>query len=277
MTIPYYILSQKEVKGMLGAIIGDIVGSRFERHNHKSKDFELFTDRCRFTDDTAMTVAIAKALLECNGDYTDLSNHAIRCMQEIGQKYPNAGYGQIFYLWLHKKAPEPYWSYGNGSAMRVSPVAYVAKSAKECIKLSDAVTRVSHNHPEGMKGAEAIASMIFGARSALPKSLLRDVAQTRYYILDFTIDKIRPKYRFDASCQGSVPQAIEAFLESESFEDAIRIAVSLGGDSDTIAAMTGSIAGAYYGVPNELRKRALTYLPQDFLDILEEFEATYQK
>ncbi len=262
---------------MLGAIIGDIVGSRFERNNHKSKDFELFTDQCRFTDDTAMTVAIAKALLECNGDYTDLSNHAIRCMQEIGRKYPDAGYGQIFYLWLYKKVPGPYWSYGNGSAMRVSPVAYVAKSAKECIKLSDAVTRVSHNHPEGMKGAEAIASMIFGTRSALPKSLLRDVAQTRYYILDFTIDKIRPKYRFDASCQGSVPQAIEAFLESESFEDAIRIAVSLGGDSDTIAAMTGSIAGAYYGVPNELRKRALTYLPQDFLDILEEFEATYQK
>lgn len=146
---------------MLGAIIGDIVGSRFERNNHKSKDFELFTDQCRFTDDTAMTVAIAKALLECNGDYTDLSNHAIRCMQEIGRKYPDAGYGQIFYLWLYKKVPGPYWSYGNGSAMRVSPVAYVAKSAKECIKLSDAVTRVSHNYPEGMKGAEAIASMIF--------------------------------------------------------------------------------------------------------------------
>lgn len=156
---------------MLGAIIGDIVGSRFERNSHKSKDFELFTDQCRFTDDTAMTVAIAKALLECNGDYTDLSNHAIRCMQEIGQKYPDAGYGRIFYQWLYKKVPGPYWSYGNGSAMRVSPVA---KSAKECIKLSDAVTRVSHNHPEGMKGAEAIASMIFGARSALPKSLLRD-------------------------------------------------------------------------------------------------------
>ena len=161
---------------MLGAIIGDIIGSRFERHTHKSKDFELFTDQCRFTDDTAMTVAIAKALLECKGDYADLSNHAIRCMQEIGQKYPDAGYGRIFYQWLHKKAPEPYWSYGNGSAMRVSPVAYVAKSAKECIELADAVTRVSHDHPEGLKGAEAIASMIFGARSALPKSLLRDVA-----------------------------------------------------------------------------------------------------
>lgn len=262
---------------MLGAIIGDIVGSRFERHNHKSKDFDLFTDRCQFTDDTAMTVAVAKALLECKGDYTELSDHTVRCMQEIGRKYPNAGYGQIFYLWLHHKNPGPYRSYGNGSAMRVSPVAYVAKTEKECIQLAKAVTQVSHDHPEGMKGAEAIASMIFGARSALPKSLLRDVAQTRYYILDFTIDKIRPKYRFDASCQGSVPQAIEAFLESESFEDAIRIAVSLGGDSDTIAAMTGSIAGAYYGVPNELRKRALTYLPQDFLDILEEFEATYQK
>lgn len=115
---------------MLGAIIGDIVGSRFERNSHKSKDFELFTDQCRFTDDTAMTVAIAKALLECNGDYTDLSNHAIRCMQEIGQKYPDAGYGRIFYQWLYKKVPGPYWSYGNGSAMRVSPVAYVAKSAK---------------------------------------------------------------------------------------------------------------------------------------------------
>lgn len=119
---------------MLGAIIGDIVGSRFERHNHKSKDFDLFTDRCQFTDDTAMTVAVAKALLECKGDYTELSDHTVRCMQEIGRKYPNAGYGQIFYLWLHHKNPGPYRSYGNGSAMRVSPVAYVAKTEKECIQ-----------------------------------------------------------------------------------------------------------------------------------------------
>ena len=260
---------------MRGAIIGDIVGSRFERHNHKSKDFELFIDRCRFTDDTAMTVAIAKALLECNGDYTDLSNHAIRCMQEIGQKYPNAGYGQIFYLWLHEKAPEPYWSYGNGSAMRVSPVAYVAKSAQECIDLADAVTKVSHDHPEGMKGAEATALVTFGARSSLPKQILRELVQTWYYTLDFTIDKIRPTYSFDASCQGSVPQAIEAFLESEDFEDAIRIAVSLGGDSDTIAAITGGIAGAYYGVPDDLWQKAAEYLPQEFLDILEEFEQIY--
>ena len=275
MTIPYYILSQKEVKGMLGAIIGDIVGSRFERHNHKSKDFELFTDRCRFTDDTAMTVAIAKALLECNGDYTDLSNHAIRCMQEIGQKYPNAGYGQIFYLWLHKKAPEPYWSYGNGSAMRVSPVAYVAKSAQECINLADAITKVSHDHPEGMKGAEAAALATWGAMRGIPKGAIRAHIEEWYYILDFTIDEIRPKYRFDASCQGSVPQAIEAFLESENFEDTIRIAVSLGGDSDTIAAIAGGIAGAYYGVPNDLRLKAIEYLPAEFIDILEDFEKNY--
>lgn len=260
---------------MRGATIGDIVGSRFERHNHKSKKFELFTDQCRFTDDTAMTVAIAKALLECKGDYTDLGNHAIRCMQEIGQRYPNAGYGQIFYLWLHHKAPAPYLSYGNGSAMRVSPVAYAAKSAQECIDLADAVTKVSHDHPEGMKGAEAAALITFGARSYLPKQILRELMQTWYYTLDFTIDEIRPTYRFDASCQGSVPQAIEAFLESEDFEDAIRIAVSLGGDSDTIAAIAGGIAGAYYGVPDDLWQKAAEYLPQEFLDILEEFEQTY--
>lgn len=175
---------------MLGAIIGDIVGSRFERNSHKSKDFELFTDQCRFTDDTAMTVAIAKALLECNGDYTDLSNHAIRCMQEIGQKYPDAGYGRIFYQWLYKKVPGPYWSYGNGSAMRVSPVAYVAKSAKECIKLSDAVTRVSHNHPEGMKGAEAIASMIFGTEDKVRRKFVDDCK------LEFA-EKIPVCYNFD--------------------------------------------------------------------------------
>lgn len=260
---------------MLGAIIGDIVGSRFERHNHKSKDFELFTDQCGFTDDTAMTVAIAKALLECNGDYTDLSNHAIRCMQEIGQKYPNAGYGQIFYLWLHHKNPGPYRSYGNGSAMRVSPVAYVAKTEKECIQLAKAVTQVSHDHPEGIKGAEAAALATWGALNGATKSMIQKRIEDQYYILDFAIDEIRPKYRFDASCQGSVPQAIEAFLESENFEDTIRIAVSLGGDSDTIAAIAGGIAGAYYGVPNDLRLKAIEYLPAEFIDILEDFEKNH--
>ena len=260
---------------MLGAIIGDIVGSRFERHNHKSKDFDLFTDRCRFTDDTAMTVAVAKALLECKGDYTELSDHTVRCMQEIGRKYPNAGYGRAFYKWLHHKNPKPYQSYGNGSAMRVSPVAHVAKSEMECIWLANAVTRVTHDHPEGMKGAKAVALTTWGAMRRIPKGAIRAHIEEWYYILDFTIDEIRPKYRFDASCQGSVPQAIKAFLESEDFEDAIRIAVSLGGDSDTIAAIAGGIAGAYYGVPNDLRLKAMGYLPAEFIDILEDFEKNY--
>lgn len=260
---------------MLGAIIGDIVGSRFERHNHKSKEFELFTDRCRFTDDTAMTVAVAKAVLECKGDYTELGNHTVRCMQEIGRKYPNAGYGRAFYKWLHHKNPKPYRSYGNGSAMRVSPVAYVVKSDMECIWFADAVTQVTHDHPEGMKGAEAVALATWDAIRRIPKETIRAHIEEWYYILDFTIDELRPKYRFDASCQGSVPQAIKAFLESTGFEDAIRIAVSLGGDSDTIAAIAGGIAGAYYGVPDDLRLKAMEYLPEEFIDILEDFEKTY--
>ena len=260
---------------MLGAIVGDIVGSRFERHNHKSKDFELFTDRCRFTDDTAMTVAIAKALLECKGDYTELSDHTVRCMQEIGRKHPNAGYGQIFYLWLHHKNPGPTEAMEMAPPCGVSPVAYVAKTEKECIQLAKAVTQVSHDHPEGIKGAEAAALATWGAMRGIPKGAIRAHIEEWYYILDFTIDEIRPKYRFDASCQGSVPQAIKAFLESEDFEDAIRIAVSLGGDSDTIAAIAGGIAGAYYGVPNDLRLKAIEYLPAEFIDILEDFERNY--
>lgn len=159
---------------MLGAIIGDIVGSRFERHNHKSKDFELFTDQCGFTDDTAMTVAIAKALLECNGDYTDLSNHAIRCMQEIGQKYPNAGYGQIFYLWLHHKNPGPYRSYGNGSAMRVSPVAYVAKNGKRMYPTCQSSNAGQSRSSRGDKrAAEAAALATWGALNGATKGMIQ--------------------------------------------------------------------------------------------------------
>lgn len=262
---------------MLGAIIGDIVGSRFERHNHKSKDFELFTDQCRFTDDTAMTVAIAKALLESKDDYSHLEINAVKCMQEIGRRYPNCGFGQGFWLWLYKKEPKPYWSYGNGSAMRVSPVAYAAKLDVECLMLADMVTCVSHDHPEGIKGAEAVALATWGALNGATKQMIQKRIENRYYILDFTIDEIRPTYRFDASCQGSAPQAIKAFLESEDFEDAIRIAISLGGDSDTIAAITGGIAGAYYGVPDDLWQKAAEYLPQEFIDILNEFERTYTK
>ena len=261
---------------MIGAIIGDIVGSRFERANHKSTDFELFTKECHFTDDTVMTLAVAKALLESDNDLSVLGENTVKYMQEIGRKYPHRGYGQSFYLWLHKRHPKPYNSYGNGAAMRVSPVAYVADFKPQCMTLSNEVTKVTHNHPEGIRGAQAVAVATWAARYKPPKAEIRQLIDSNYYSLDFTIDELRPSYRFDASCQGSVPQAIQAFLESENFEDAIRLAVSIGGDSDTIAAITGGIAGAYYGVPDDLRTKALTYLPKDLRDILVEFEAAYR-
>lgn len=260
---------------MLGAIIGDIVGSRFEWNNHKSTDFELFTKKCSFTDDSAMTLAVAKALLKSRNDWAALGTNAVKCMQEIGQKYPNCGYGQKFYLWLHQKNPQPYRSFGNGAAMRVSPVAYAAESMEQCIAFSNAVTKVSHDHPEGLKGAEAAAAATWAALHGTSKENIRELIEDRYYILDFTIDELRPHYRFDVTCQGSVPQAIKAFLESENFEDAIRLAVSIGGDSDTIAAIAGGIAGAYYGVPDYLSAQAMEHLPEDLLDILTEFEKVY--
>ena len=222
-----------------------------------------------------MTLAIAKALLESDNDWSRLRENAVKCMQEIGRRYPNCGYGQMFYLWLHKRNPKPYNSFGNGAAMRVSPVAYVAKTIEECIKLSDIVTGVSHNHPEGLKGAQAAAVATWAALQEMPKQEIRELIEDRFYDLNFTIDEIRPKYRFDASCQGSVPQAIKAFLESDDFESAIRLAVSIGGDSDTIAAIAGGIAEAYYGIPEHIKMQAIKYLTEDLRDIMVEFEVVY--
>lgn len=260
---------------MIGAIIGDIVGSRFERANHRSTDFELFTEECHFTDDSAMTLAVAKALLESYKDWDTLSGNAVKYMQEIGRIYPNCGFSRTFRSWLHKKNPEPYQSLGNGAAMRVSPVAYVASTIEQCVSLSNAVTKVSHDHPEGLKGAEATAVATWMAYHKMSKDSIRLLIEHQYYILDFTIDELRACYRFDATCPGSVPQAIKVFLESDGFEDAIRLAVSIGGDTDTIAAIAGSIAGPYYGVPDSIRERAIQYLPYDLRDILKEFETVY--
>ena len=181
----------------------------------------------------------------------------------------------MFYLWLHKRTPKPYNSFGNGAAMRVSPVAYVAETIEQCIKLSDIVTGVSHNHPEGLKGAQAAAVATWAALQEMPKQEIRELIEDRFYDLNFTIDEIRPKYRFDASCQGSVPQAIKAFLESDDFESAIRLAVSIGGDSDTIAAIAGGIAEAYYGIPEHIKMHAIKYLTEDLRDIMVEFEVAY--
>ena len=261
---------------MFGAIIGDIVGSRFEWHNIKTKEFELFHRRCRPTDDSVMTLAVAQAILDSEGDPASLSQNAVRRMQEIGRRYPGAGYGGRFNRWLYAQDPRPYHSFGNGSAMRVSPCGFAAKTLDEAIAMADAVTEVTHDHPEGMKGAEATAAAIFLARSGKTKEEIREHIVRNYYPLGFTLDEIRPSYTFDVSCQGSVPQALEAFFESESFEDAIRSAVSIGGDSDTIAAITGGVAEAYYGVPQELRDMALAYLDDTQMEILIAFSEKYR-
>lgn len=259
---------------MLGAIIGDISGSRFEWNNIKTKEFELLTHYCHPTDDSNMTLAVAQAILQSNGNLKLLAEKAVSSMRELGRKYPR-GYGGHFKQWIYSDDPKPYNSWGNGSAMRVSPCAWAASSMEEALKMSDVVTEVTHNHPEGIKGARAVTAAIFMARRGASILEIRDHIHETYYPLDFTLEQIRPTYSFDVSCQGSVPQAIEAFVESMSFEDALRNAISIGGDSDTIAAITGSIAEAYYGIPSEIRKHTLTFLDKTQLDILNAFEAKY--
>lgn len=236
---------------MIGAIIGDIVGSRFEFNNHKSKDFELFTEDCFFTDDTVMTCAVADALM--------MDSDPAEVLRDFGKIYPGKGYGSMFQQWIKNKNSGPYNSFGNGAAMRVSPVAYWAKNIYECVELSTKVTQVTHDHPEGIKGAEAVATSIYFARRGYDKDWIRGKFEN-YYKIDFTLDEIRDSYKFDETCQGSVPQAFEAFYESVNFEDAIRNAISIGGDSDTIAAITGSIAEAFYGVPEWMVRAAKDYL-----------------
>lgn len=262
---------------MLGAIIGDIAGSRYEWANHKSKDFDLLTYCCSPTDDSIMTLALAKAILESKPDHSDLSGNAVRCMQAIGRKYPYCGFGGRFHRWVFSDNPQPYNSFGNGAAMRISPAGFAANSVEEAKLIARKVTEVTHNHPEGLKAAEAVAVAIFMARKGNSMLEIRDVITQDYYPLGFTLDEIRPTYRFDVSCQGSVPQAFEAFFESTNFEDAIRNAISIGGDSDTIAAICGGIAEAYYGIPSNLRKQALAFLDKDLQQILIDFENKYTK
>ena len=259
---------------MLGAIIGDVSGSRFEWDNLKSKDFDLLTYRCHPTDDSNMTLAVAQSILQADGDWRRLSALATTCMRDFGHRYPH-GYGGRFKQWLLSDDPRPYGSWGNGSAMRVSPCAWAAKTLEEALQLSDTVTNITHNHPEGVKGARAITAAVFLAKQGASILEIRDHIHENYYPLDFSLDQIRPDYSFDVSCQGSVPQAIEAFLESNSFEDAIRNAISIGGDSDTIAAMTGSIAEAYYGIPADIRNHVLTFLDETQLSVINAFEQKY--
>ena len=256
---------------MYGAIIGDIAGSRFEFDNIKKKDFELFTERDSFTDDSVMTIAVAKALSSSKEKgYADLEDQLIFWMHEIGQDYPYCGFGGRFYYWIMRNEKEPYHSFGNGSAMRTSYCAWIASSLDEALMLAKRCAAVTHDHEEGIKGAQAVTACIWLAREGKTKGEIRNYVKDRFYALDFTLDEIREDYSFDVTCQGSVPQAIEAFLESDGFEDCIRNAVSIGGDSDTIAAIAGSIAEAYFGIPEGLIEKARGYLDGYLLDIIDQ-------
>lgn len=257
---------------MIGAIIGDIVGSRFEFDNYKSKDFEMFVKECGFTDDSVMTLAIAKALqpYKTITDYEGFKTELVAVMHEVGMRYPHCGYGGSFFVWMMENHTEPYNSYGNGSAMRVAPVGWFASSLEECEVLATATAEVTHNHPEGVKGAVAVAGAIYLARNGSSIDEIKKYI-SNFYNINFTLDEIREDYDFYEICQESVPQALEAFFESTSFEDSIRNAISIGGDSDTIAAITGSIAEAYYGADNDMKNIAFSHLDSYLLEIAENF------
>jgi ADP-ribosylglycohydrolase len=254
---------------MLGAIGGDVIGSVYERRNTKQMDFPLFGKYSRFTDDTVLTIAIAEAILH-ETEYT-------KSLKNFGRKFPDAGYGESFSKWIFETTNKPYNSYGNGSAMRVSPIGFAFSRAEEVLLEAKKSAEVSHNHPEGIKGAQATALAIFLARTGVNKESIREEIGGRFgYDLNRTVDDIRPSYKFDVSCQGSVPEAIIAFLDSENYEDSIRKSISLGGDSDTIACITGGISQAFYKIiPPELVCDIRLRLPQEFLDIIDGFNAKY--
>ena len=254
---------------MLGAIAGDIIGSVFEYSNFKSKDFALFCEDSTFTDDTVLTVAVAHAIMT-DGDYAD-------ALKTFGRKYPGRGYGGLFRQWLASDQSRPYNSWGNGSAMRVSPVGFAFDSIDEVLKEAKKSAEVTHNHPEGIEGAQATALAIFLARTGTDKNDIREEIQGRFgYILDTTVEKIRAAYTYDVSCIGSVPESIISFLSSTDFEDTIRNAISLGGDSDTMACIAGGIAQAYYeDIPEEIIEEVRKELSDELLDIIDDFCSTY--
>ena len=255
---------------MLGAIVGDIIGSAYEFKNTKRKEFHLFTPKSKFTDDTVMTLAVARWLCD---DKEHCKETLVRYMQELGRRYPTAGYAGSFMRWLYNPEPQPYNSYGNGSAMRVSPVAFYAHSLQEALGLAKISAEVTHNHPEGIKGAQAIASSIYLARHGATKREIKSYAEEQFhYDLSPQLDDIRPTYSYDMSCQNTVPQALLAFLEGANFEDVIRSAVSIGGDSDTIAAMAGGIAQAFYVIPKKLSSYCYALLTPELRGVLNDFE-----
>lgn len=248
---------------MLGAIIGDIIGSVYEFNNYRQKDFSpLFHARAFYTDDTVCTIAVADALIN--------SRHPAEALKDWGQRYwENGGWGRSFALWLGSDNLEPYNSYGNGAAMRVSAAGLLATSLEDAVTRSDLVTCVTHNHPEGMKGAAATASAIYLARTGSKQAVIREYIGKEFgYDMSRSIDEIRPGYKFNESCQNTVPQALTCVLEATSFEDAMRNAISIGGDSDTIGAIAGGVAEALFGIPDDIAAKGWSFLPQEMREVL---------
>ena len=259
---------------MYGAILGDIVGSPYEFDmGDKAKDFPLFSEDSYFTDDTVMTIAVAEAFMVAPDDENAVRQRLVQSMQKWGHRYPGAGYGVRFSSWLDSKNPQPYNSWGNGSAMRVSAVAWLYDDLDTVRHMARLSAEVTHNHPEGIKGTEATAAAIFLARTGHSKAEIKDYIENEFhYDLSRTCDEIRPAYHHVESCQETVPEAITAFLEGDSFEDVIRTAVSLGGDCDTLTAIAGSIAEGFYGVPAALKSQCRARLPRTLLEVLERFD-----
>jgi ADP-ribosylglycohydrolase len=259
---------------MLGAIAGDIIGSVYENkkswQHDKRPDFEpLFHPRARFTDDTVLTVAVADSILH--------GRDLVEALKEYARAYPDAGYGKTYLEWAHSESREPYLSWGNGSAMRVSPVAFAYDMLDEVLLRARWTAEVTHNHPEGIKGAQATAAAVYLARKGSDKAAIRAFIERKFgYDLSGSVAELRPHYKFDVSCQGSVPPALLAFLDSTDYESAVRLAVSLGGDADTLACIAGAVAHAYYAsVPDEIRGEALARLDDRLRAVLAEFETRF--
>lgn len=262
---------------MYGAILGDIIGSPYEfDQGNKSKDFPLFSQKSKYTDDTVMTIAVAEAFMDAQGatDIDWIRRRVINCLHKYGQMYPNAGYGGRFGMWLFLGGEEPYNSFGNGSAMRVSSVAWLYNDLATVRRMARLSAEVTHNHPEGIKGAEATAAAILLARTGHSKAEIKAYIEGQFgYDLSRTCNEIRPSYHHVESCQETVPEAITAFLEGESFEDVIRTTVSLGGDCDTLTCIAGSIAEGFYGVPEGLKRECRNRLPEQLLEVLQKFDS----
>jgi O-acetyl-ADP-ribose deacetylase (regulator of RNase III)/ADP-ribosylglycohydrolase len=267
---------QRSVKSMYGAILGDMVGAPYEfDRGDKTKNFEFWNSKVGFTDDSVMSIAVADALMRAGREGTEheIKDEVVKAMQKWGRKYPYAGYGGKFAVWLREYNPKPYGSYGNGSAMRVSAVGWLYDSLERTREVVRWTAEVTHNHPEGVKGAEATASAIYMARNGASKEEIKNHITENYgYDLTRTCDEIRPTYHHVESCQGTVPEAMTAFLEGNDFEDVIRTAVSLGGDCDTLTCIAGGIAEAFYGVPLAMEAEVKSRLTEEMLRILEEFD-----